>query len=170
MRLLLFVNYSIWINSLRQNWHANYIIEIRVVDDYSDGSTYDERLSTVLSLLSQGSMHHVEPNELWIFWKEFGHIKLIFDLKLSKGKSLNENSSLWNFCCSYPEIRTSNLLIYMSYKEDTLSYLMIGTTKRSETFTINYSRRGFSLCKVSSRKSNVMSFPKKYRKNTISRY
>jgi hypothetical protein len=63
-----------------------------------------------------------------------------------------------SFYCSYPEIRTSNLPIYMSYIKDTLSpypYLTIGTTKRSETFAMNYFRWGISLSKFSSRNSKV---------------
>ncbi len=74
----------------------------------------------------------------------------IFDLTLCKEKGINENS--------YCEIRTSNLPIYMNYIKYTLSphpYLTIGTTKRSETFTMNYFRWCLSLCKVSSRKSEV---------------
>ncbi len=50
--------------------------------------------------------------------------------------------SLKSFRCPYPEIRISSLLMYMSDVKGTLlaqPYLTVGTTKRSETFTINYS-------------------------------
>jgi len=63
--------------------------------------------------------------------------------------------SLRSFGCSYPKIRLKRMFLHCSYTPNMFqcSYFRIGTTKRSETFTINYSHWGLFLCQVSSRNS-----------------
>jgi hypothetical protein len=112
--------------------------------------THEGKPPTVSSLLSRDSVHHVDPNELWILWKEFGCITyyyrdipfLRYFLAKCRGfpQEHHENwLSIWNFakrkasarllhcqsfrsfCCSYPEIRALNLLIYALYKRHTFT-------------------------------------------------
>jgi hypothetical protein len=128
-------------------------------------------------------VHYVEPNELWILWKEFGGKDYyyrdiaflrsflakccgplsslsIFDLKVCTEKGINENSWLWNF---------QIFLLFLSWNKNIESVDICGLYKRYIlSIPISYDKNNEKIWKFHNQLFSMMPFSMQSRKSKVS--